>query len=102
MTPRSRRPMPKQLTETEVASALKRLEGWTLEGQTIRKLYTFKAFADGIRFVDRVAVEADEMDHHPDIDIRYTTIVVALSTHSAGGLTPKDFELAERIDRATR
>jgi 4a-hydroxytetrahydrobiopterin dehydratase len=94
--------MPKQLTETEVASALKRLEGWTLEGQTIRKLYTFKAFADGIRFVDRVAVEADEMDHHPDIDIRYTTIVVALSTHSAGGLTPKDFELAERIDRATR
>jgi 4a-hydroxytetrahydrobiopterin dehydratase len=102
MTPRSRRPMPKKLTEAEVASALKRLEGWTLEGQTIRKLYTFKAFADGIRFVDRVAVEADAMDHHPDIDIRYTTIVVALSTHSAGGLTTKDLELAELIDRATR
>ena len=81
---------PKKLGEPELAKALERLEGWERDGQAIRKLYTFKTFADGIHFVDRVAVEADEMDHHPDIDIRYTTVVLTLSTHSAGGLTPKD------------
>ena len=85
--------------EPEIAKALVRLEGWERDGQAIRKLYTFKAFADGIRFVDRVALAADAMDHHPDIDIRYTTVVLTLSTHSAGGLTPKDVELAEAIDR---
>lgn len=92
----------KKLSDAEVAAALERLDGWTLEGGAIRRLYTFKTFQDGIRFVDRVAVEADAMDHHPDIDIRYTAIVVTLSTHSAGGLTRKDFELAERIDVAVR
>jgi 4a-hydroxytetrahydrobiopterin dehydratase len=90
---------PKKLSEPEIGKALERLEGWERDDQTIRKLYTFKAFADGIRFVDRVAVAADAVDHHPDIDIRYTTVVMALSTHSAGGLTAKDFQLAEAIDR---
>jgi 4a-hydroxytetrahydrobiopterin dehydratase len=90
---------PKRLGESEIAKALERLEGWEREGETIRKLYTFKTFADGIRFVDLVAVAADAMDHHPDIDIRYTTVVMALSTHSAGGLTRKDVQLAEAIDR---
>jgi 4a-hydroxytetrahydrobiopterin dehydratase len=90
---------PKKLSEPEIGKALERLEGWERDDQTIRKLYTFKAFADGIRFVDRVAAAADAVDHHPDIDIRYTTVVMALSTHSAGGLTAKDFQLAEAIDR---
>lgn len=90
---------PKILGEPEIAKALERLEGWERDGETIRKLYTFKAFADGIRFVDRVAVAADAMDHHPDIDIRYTTVVMTLSSHSAGGITPKDLQLAEAIDR---
>ena len=89
---------PKKLGEPEIAKALERLEGWERDGETIRKLYTFKAFADGIRFVDRVAVAADAMDHHPDIDIRYTTVVLTLSTHRAGGLTTQDVELAGRID----
>ena len=89
---------PKTLGEREIAKALERLEGWERDGETIRKLYTYKAFADGIRFVDRVAVAADAMDHHPDIDIRYTTVVITLSTHSAGGLTAQDVELAGRID----
>ena len=90
---------PKKLGEPELAKALERLEGWERDGQAIRKLYTFKTFADGIHFVDRVAVEADAMDHHPDIDIRYTTVVMTLATHTAGGLTPKDIQLAEAIDR---
>jgi 4a-hydroxytetrahydrobiopterin dehydratase len=98
MAAKSSRPS-KKLSEPEIAKALARLEGWERDEETIRKLYTFKAFADGIRFVDRVAVAADAMNHHPDIDIRYTTVVMALSTHSAGGLTPKDVQLAEAIDR---
>jgi 4a-hydroxytetrahydrobiopterin dehydratase len=88
----------KKLTEAETTKALQRLDGWEREGAAIRKLYTFKTFAEGIRFVDRVAVEADAKDHHPDIDIRYTTVVMTLSTHSAGGLTGKDVELAATID----
>jgi 4a-hydroxytetrahydrobiopterin dehydratase len=88
----------KKLTEAEIVKALQKLDGWEREGAVIRKLYTFKTFADGIRFVDRVAVEADAADHHPDMDIRYTTVVMALSTHSAGGLTAKDVALAEKID----
>ena len=88
----------KKLTEAEIAKALQRLDGWEREGGVIRKLYTFKTFAEGIRFVDRVAAEADARDHHPDIDIRYTTVVMTLSTHSAGGLTTKDVDLAAKID----
>ena len=88
----------KKLSEAEIAKALQRLDGWEREGSAIRKLYTFKTFAEGIGFVDRVALEADAADHHPDIDIRYTTVVMTLSTHSAGGLTAKDLALAETID----
>lgn len=91
-----------KLTEQEIAARLKGASGWTLEGSTIRKTFTFGKFADGIRFVGRVAAAADAMDHHPDIDIRYTTITMTLSTHSAGGLTAKDFELAAKIDAAAR
>ncbi len=91
-----------KLTEQEVAARLKAATGWTREGGAIRKTFTFGKFADGIRFVDKVAAAADAMDHHPDIDIRYTTITMTLSTHSAGGLTGKDFELAAKIDAAAR
>ena len=91
-----------KLTEQEIADGLKRLKGWTREGNAIKKSFSFSKFADGIRFVDRVAVAADAMDHHPDVDIRYTTITMVLSTHSAGGLTRKDFELEEKIEREAR
>lgn len=89
--------MPK-LTEDEITAGLSKLKGWTRDGDVIRKDYKFKVFQDGIRFVDRVATAADRADHHPDIDIRYTTVTMALSTHSAGGLTKKDIMLAGEID----
>jgi 4a-hydroxytetrahydrobiopterin dehydratase len=89
-----------RLSEDEIGQGLKRLNGWSRDGSAIRKSFSFATFADGIRFVDRVAVAADAMDHHPDVDIRYTTITMTLSTHSAGGLTRKDFELAGRIEQA--
>jgi 4a-hydroxytetrahydrobiopterin dehydratase len=91
-----------KLTEQEIADGLKRLQGWKREGNAIRKSFSFARFADGIRFVGRVATAADAMDHHPDIDIRYTTVTMVLSTHSAGGLTRKDLELAEKIEREAR
>lgn len=91
-----------KLTEQEIAGRLKGAAGWVREGNAIRKGFSFAKFADGIRFVDRVAAAADAMDHHPDIDIRYTTITMTLSTHSAGGLTGKDFELAAKIDGVLR
>jgi 4a-hydroxytetrahydrobiopterin dehydratase len=91
-----------RLTDAEIAAALERLPGWAREGSAIVRRYTFPAFAEGIRFVDRVAVLADAADHHPDIDIRWTTVTMALSTHSAGGITAKDVALAGRIDAAVR
>jgi len=89
-----------KLTDAEIAQRLKAMPEWTREGDAIRKTFSFGKFADGIRFVDRVAVAADAMDHHPDIDIRYTRITMTLATHSAGGLTAKDFDLAAKIDAA--
>ncbi len=91
-----------KLSEAEITERLRRLSGWSREGGAIRKQFTFPKFADGIRFVDRVAAAADALDHHPDMDIRYTAITMTLSTHSAGGLTARDFELAERIERERR
>jgi 4a-hydroxytetrahydrobiopterin dehydratase len=90
--------MPK-LTAAEVTAGLAKLPGWTRKGDTIVKPYKFEKFADGIRFVDRVAKAADAADHHPDIDIRYTTVTMALSTHSEGGITAKDVKLAGDIER---
>lgn len=90
------------LGSEEIASRIARLEGWTLDGSSIKKQYTFAEFLAGIRFVERVAALAEAADHHPDIDIRYTRVTVTLSTHSAGGLTEKDFALAAEIDSLRR
>jgi 4a-hydroxytetrahydrobiopterin dehydratase len=89
-----------RLDEAAIGARLAALPGWSRKGEAIVRAFTFSAFAEGIRFVDRVAVLADAADHHPDIDIRWTTVTMALSTHSAGGLTANDFELAARIDAA--
>jgi 4a-hydroxytetrahydrobiopterin dehydratase len=94
--------MATRLSDPEIAQRLAGLPGWARDGNAIRKSFSFGKFADGIRFVDRVAAAADSLDHHPDIDIRYTTITMTLSTHSAGGLTGNDFALAERIEQAAR
>jgi 4a-hydroxytetrahydrobiopterin dehydratase len=87
-----------KLSDAEVQHALKSLPGWSVESGAIVKTYKFARFADGIAFVQRVAVAADRMDHHPDIDIRYTKIRVALSTHDAGGITAMDTKLATEIE----
>jgi 4a-hydroxytetrahydrobiopterin dehydratase len=91
--------MTQLLSDTEIQSALADLDdGWTREGGTIRRSIEADSFAAGIALVDAVAKVADERNHHPDIDIRWTTITFALSTHSAGGLTHNDIDLAKEID----
>lgn len=90
--------MRQKLSDLEIQRALGTLGGWARRGETLVKTYTFEHFADGIAFVDRVAVAADTMDHHPDIDIRYTKVTLSLSTHDAGGITSSDLELANQIE----
>ncbi|MGK2881024.1 MAG: 4a-hydroxytetrahydrobiopterin dehydratase [Mycobacterium sp.] len=86
------------LTENEVDDALKDLNGWVRRDGTIRRSVKFPAFLEGIDAVRRVAEHAESKDHHPDIDIRWTTVTFALVTHSEGGVTEKDVEMARDID----
>jgi 4a-hydroxytetrahydrobiopterin dehydratase len=90
--------MRQKLSDLEIQRALGTLSGWSRRGDVLTKTFTFDRFADGITFVDRVAKAADAMDHHPDIDIRYTKVTMALSTHDAGGITQADLSLAETIE----
>ena len=86
------------LSEVEINAGLEQLNGWILSGREIRRSFEFETFGAAIAFVNRVATAADEADHHPDIDIRYSRVQLSLSTHSAGGLTERDLRLASRID----
>jgi len=81
-----------KLARTEAEQRLKSLNGWTLEGDAIKKQYTFKDFPEAIAFVNRLAPKAEAADHHPDILINYKRVTLTYSTHSEGGLTAKDFE----------
>ncbi len=85
------------LTETEIQERLSRLPGWERRGPEIRRTWAFADFAAAMAFVNRVAALAEAADHHPDIDIRYSKVTLVLSTHDAGGLTARDFALAESI-----
>jgi len=90
--------MPK-LDRQEAERRLKGLSGWTLEGDAIRKQFTFKDFPEAIAFVNRLAPEAEAVDHHPDILINYKRVTLTYSTHDEGGLTDKDFAGASTADR---
>ena len=87
-----------RLSDLEIQRALGSLPGWARRGDVLTKTFTWPTFAGGIDFVNRVARAADAADHHPDIDIRYTKVTCALSTHDAGGITEADLALAGRIE----
>jgi 4a-hydroxytetrahydrobiopterin dehydratase len=87
-----------RLSDEQVETALRDLQGWERAGDEIVRTIEFPEFTTGIDFVNRVAVVAEAADHHPDIDIRYRNVRFALSTHSEDGLTEKDMELARRIN----
>ena len=90
--------MPK-LSRAEIEERMKKLRGWTLEGDAIKKQYTFAGFPEAVAFVNRLAPEAERADHHPDILINYKRVTLTYSTHSEGGLTDKDFAGAATADR---
>ena len=92
--------MPERLSDIAIQRELGNLPGWSRRGEVITKTFQFRDFLTGIDFVSAVAKAADAADHHPDIDIRYTKVTCALSTHSAGGITQKDLDMARKIDRA--
>ncbi len=89
--------MSQLLDSKQIKAALKDLPEWDLEKNAIERTFEFDDFAGSIDFVNGVAELTEETDHHPDMDIRYAKVRVILSTHSKGGLTEMDFEMAERI-----
>jgi 4a-hydroxytetrahydrobiopterin dehydratase len=89
--------MPTPLTPTERSDFAAEHPDWEMEGETITREFRFTDFAEAMGFVTRTALAAEAMDHHPDIDIRWNTVTLTLSTHSVGALTELDRELAGTI-----
>ena len=87
-----------KLSKADAERRMKALNGWTLEGDAIRKQFTFKGFPEAVAFVNRLVPEAEAADHHPDILINYRRVTLTYSTHSEGGLTDKDFAGATMAD----
>ena len=87
-----------KLDRQQVAEQMQRLPEWTLKGDQIERQLTFQNFVDAMVFVNKVAEVAEELGHHPDLRIVYNRVSLALSTHDAGGLTQKDFQMAQRIE----
>ena len=86
------------LEQDEIERRLAGLDGWTLKGDAIAKDFERGDFAGSVGLVDEIAPVAEELGHHPDLAISWDTVTVTISTHSQGGLTAADFELAARID----
>jgi 4a-hydroxytetrahydrobiopterin dehydratase len=88
------------LSQTEIQGKLRTLAGWELaKNKVIQKKFTFGNFKEALAFVNQVGELAEKSDHHPDITITYNKVTLSLTTHSAGGLTAKDFDLAGHIEK---
>lgn len=85
------------LSPDTIQSKLSQLPDWSLDGQVITCTRTFKNFIAAVDFVNRVVEPAEAAGHHPDLSISYNKVVIELSTHDAGGLTEKDFALAQAL-----
>jgi 4a-hydroxytetrahydrobiopterin dehydratase len=88
----------RKLTDDEIRRAIDTVSGWSEDQGQITKTFEFKTYKDGVVFASAVGYVADGLNHHPDIDIRYGKVRVAVNTHDVGGLSPYDFELARRIE----
>jgi 4a-hydroxytetrahydrobiopterin dehydratase len=84
--------------QEHIEQNLAKFPDWSLIGDAIQRTFTFDSFVDAMSFVNRVAELAEDFQHHPDILIRYNKVTLTLSTHDAGGVTEKDFELAREVD----
>jgi 4a-hydroxytetrahydrobiopterin dehydratase len=86
------------LSDDEIDRRLEPLEGWRREGDAIVKEFKLDDFQGSVRFLNRVTPVAEEMNHHPDVSISWNKVTFSITTHSEGGLTENDFELAGRIE----
>lgn len=89
--------MPQLLSDSEIQSRASQLSGWTLDGKSLQCNRQFRDFVEAIAFVNRLVAPAEAAGHHPDLEISYNQVTVRLTTHDAGGLTEKDFALAQEI-----
>ena len=94
--------MPRLLSDEEVEEGLKKLKGWRRDEAFLAKDFKFKTFMEGIAFVNKVSETAEKLDHHPDIHVRYTAVGLRVQTHYEGGVTARDFKLAEAIDQSMK
>ncbi len=94
--------MAELLGEEEIEQRIDELGDWEREGDEIQKVFEFEDFSAAIKFVNEVAKLADRYDHHPDMDIRWNRVRLGLSTHSEGGLTSRDFDVAGEIEQSIR
>ena len=88
-----------RLSDEEIEERLSGLEGWERDGDGIRRTFELGDFKGSVDFVNRLTPEAEEMNHHPDLEISWSKVTVSVTTHSEGGLTGNDFELAGRLSR---
>jgi 4a-hydroxytetrahydrobiopterin dehydratase len=86
------------LSDEDIQNRLGELEGWLREGDALTREFKLKDFVGSVEFVNRLVEPAEEMNHHPDLSISWNKVTVSLSTHSEGGITENDFELARKID----
>jgi len=86
------------LADEEIEARLGELQGWHREGDAIEKQFKLDDFQGSVDFVNRLTPVAEDMNHHPDLSISWNEVTVTISTHSEGGLTENDFELAKSID----
>lgn len=86
------------LTDDAIAERLSGLDGWTRDGDSITKTFSNDDFVGSVEFVKKVVEPAEDMGHHPDLEVSWDKVTVSITNHSAGGLTEADFELAGRID----
>ena len=89
------------LSKAEIREELKALPEWSLVGDAIYKKFSCASFLSAIAFVNQIAQAAEQANHHPDITINYNQVSISLSTHSEAGVTEKDFQLAETIERTS-
>ena len=88
-----------KLSEQEIAAELRKLSGWRVVNGNLHCVFEFKDFSAAFGFMTRVAIAAEKMDHHPDWSNAWNKVTIDLSTHSAGGITKNDFDLAEKIQK---
>ena len=87
-----------RLSDEQIEGQLSGLQGWERDGGAIRRQFKLDDFKGSVDFVNRLTPEAEGMNHHPDLEISWNKVTVMISTHSEGGLTENDFELARKVD----